>query len=231
MRLDRPLKELVITWPFGATSDDPRLKGVKHGGIDLRAPEGTPVYAVADASMVGLTQGAVGYGNYARLGLGIVTLDDVFGGSITGNVVVYLAHLREIPVTRPCKRRELIAWSGDTGFTTGAHLHLEIRVDGVRVDPVLYVEGLMDETEKLRRQVAALQAQVDAMTDAGKGVRFGLEQYVIRALNKADDLEAEAGRIRDGVRRYLNGLVSTVDGDAYRVEILGGGDRPPNWKG
>jgi len=221
MRLDRPLKELVITWPFGATSDNPRLKGVKHGGIDLRAPEGTPVYAVADASMVGLTQGTVGYGNYARLGLGIVTLDDVFGGSITGNVVVYLAHLREIPVTRPCKRRELIAWSGDTGFTTGAHLHLEIRVDGVRVDPALYVEGLMGSWEKQR--LRALKASVDQ--------RWRLEEKVVRRIKQADAMEAEAALLREAAWRELQAMVSLEDGSAYLPEIILGGDRPPNWRG
>lgn len=42
MRLKAPLDQMIVTWAFGVTSDDPRLAGVVHRGVDLRAGVGTP---------------------------------------------------------------------------------------------------------------------------------------------------------------------------------------------
>lgn len=42
MRLRAPLDQMIVTWPFGATSDDPRLAGVVHRGTDPRAAVGAP---------------------------------------------------------------------------------------------------------------------------------------------------------------------------------------------
>ena len=54
---------------------------------------------------------------------------------------------------------------------------------------------------------------------------------MVRALQRADALEAEAERIRSSVRRELEAMVSTVDGSAYRAEVLLGGDAPAEWEG
>jgi hypothetical protein len=219
MRLSPPLTSLIVTWPFGATSDDPRLVGVVHRGVDLRAVVGTPVYAAADGAAVALSQYDVGFGHYMRLGLGTVTLDGWDGSRITGDVVVYYAHLSERITSQPVTRDALIGYSGETGYCLGAHLHWEVRVDGVSVDPMLYVEGWMESWEEQRERALA----------ASKEHRWRLEAHVVRALQRADALEAEAERIRSSVRRELEAMVSTVDGSAYRAEVLLGGDVPAKW--
>lgn len=221
MRLRQPLDNMHVTWPFEATSDDQRLAGVVHRGVDLRAEIGTPVYAAADGAAVALSQYDVGFGHYVRLGLGTITLDGVDDSKITGDVVVYYAHLSERIASRPVVRGEIIGKTGDTGNVTGAHLHWEVRVNGVSVDPMLYVEGLMEQWEQQRERALA----------AATEHRWRLEEYVVRALKRADDLEAEAERLRAAAWRELEAMVSTKDGGAYQVEVLLGGAVPSDWKG
>lgn len=98
-----------------------------HEGIDIAAPVGTPITAPGDG-VVTFTGYDHGYGQTVRMdhGYGITT--------------VY-AHLSSMYVTegQRVKRGMLIAAMGNTGRSTGPHLHYEVRVDGVPVNPMLYV--------------------------------------------------------------------------------------------
>lgn len=76
-----------------------------------------------------------------------------------------------------------------------------------------------------------LRAQLDGTGELATGLRWRLEEKVVRALKRADELEAEAERIRSSVRRELEAMVSTVDGLAYAVEVAAGRDAPKEWKG
>jgi hypothetical protein len=235
MRLRAPLNEMTVTWAFGATSDDPRLAGVVHRGVDLRAAVGTPCRAAADGAAVALSQYDMGFGRYMRLGLGEVTLDGWDGSRLMGNVVVYYAHLIKRTPSQPVQRGAVIGWTGETGFCLGAHLHWEVRVDGMPVDPMLYVEGAMD----------ALERTVGEMREASKLVRWTMEDKVVRAIqraranrfeairlrNQADALDTEADSEEQAAYACCEKMVSTVDGIAYRPEILGGGGSPPDWEG
>jgi hypothetical protein len=215
MRLRAPLDEMIVTWPFGATSDDPRLAGVVHRGVDLRAVVGTPVYAAADGAAVALSQYGVGFGHYMRLGLGTVMLDGWDGSQITGDVVVYYAHLSHMTTNRPVTRGELIGWTGDTGYCLGAHLHWEVRVDMVSVDPMLYVEG--GPMERLE--------QVGELATA---VRWQLEEAQ-REREQAADLRAQAERLEQSAAMRLERLVSPESGLAYGVEAALGLPVPKEW--
>ncbi|MCL4878144.1 MAG: M23 family metallopeptidase [Anaerolineae bacterium] len=86
-----------------------------HAGVDLAAPEGTPVYAAGD--------GVVRYAGWHPDGLGYVVAID-HGGSHT----VY-GHLLTINVTcgQPVKARQLIGGVGSTGNSNAPHLHFEVR--------------------------------------------------------------------------------------------------------
>jgi len=218
MKLHPPLSDLIVTWPFGATS--PSVPGVTHRGVDFRAAIGTPCYAAADGAAVALSQHD-GFGCYVRLGLGTVTLDGWDGSQVTGDVVVYYAHLSEQIPSQPVTRGQVVGRTGNTGNSTGAHLHWEVRVDMMSVDPMLYLEGLMEEWEEQRQRALG----------ASTRHRWRLEEHVVRALKRADELEAEAARIRSSVWRELEAMVSTKDGSAYRAEVLLGGDAPAGWKG
>lgn len=98
-----------------------------HRGLDLAAPEGTPVVAPADGIVV-KTERHGGYGNvlYISHGDGIVTR---------------YGHLHGYKV-RPgqkVRRGDVIALVGNTGRSTAPHLHYEVLVGGKQVDPMKYV--------------------------------------------------------------------------------------------
>ena len=102
---------------------------IQHLGIDLTAPEKTPVYAVNDGKVV-LTANLSNYGNTIVIdhGLGIFSL--------------YL-HLAQFNVAKGdmVKRGQGIALSGDTGYVTAPHLHFSMRVNGSRVDPIAFINA------------------------------------------------------------------------------------------
>ena len=98
-----------------------------HAGIDLAIPEGTPVYAAAPGRVV--TAGWDG-------GYGLLVVIDHGDGYST-----YYAHLSQLLVSvgQFVEIGQRIARSGNTGLSTGPHLHFEIRRDGVAVDPLLFL--------------------------------------------------------------------------------------------
>ena len=113
----------IVTSRFGARW------GRTHKGTDIGANEGTPIYAAASGSVVVSQYGYNGgYGNYVIIshGNGIQTL---------------YGHCSELVAVegQSVSQGELIAYVGSTGDSTGPHLHLEIRVDGVAQDPQNYL--------------------------------------------------------------------------------------------
>ncbi len=94
-----------------------------HTGADFGEPEGTPVFA-SDAGVVRTFRTNQGYGNYALVihGKGYASL---------------YAHMRDFAVKdgQVVKRGEQIGFVGSTGFSTGSHLHFEIRYETSFIDP------------------------------------------------------------------------------------------------
>ena len=119
--------ESAVTSPFGV-----RWEGILpnvHRGVDLRAPEGTPVRSMAE--------GRVRYAGWMN-GYGNVVWVDHPGG-----VISLYAHLSRIDVEagRPVAHEGQIGLSGSTGSVSGPHLHFEVWNDGRQVDPVPYLGG------------------------------------------------------------------------------------------
>ena len=122
-----------ITTQFGEA--DPW--GIPHRGTDFAAPGGTPVYAIADG-IVSAAAAVYSYGNCVQISHG--TADD-------GNTYDSLyAHLSSIAVSQgsAVTKGQVIGYVGNTGnvYSTGGggyHLHLELRVNRARVNPLAYV--------------------------------------------------------------------------------------------
>lgn len=116
-----------VTSPFGNRTSP--FTGVLkfHEGIDIAAQTGTPVMAPADGLVVkaGFSSG---YGNVVEIshGYGIKT---VYGHNSRLNV----------KVGQRVKRGEVISYVGDTGSSTGPHLHYEVRLNNLPVNPGKYM--------------------------------------------------------------------------------------------
>lgn len=95
-----------------------------HGGIDIGVESGTPV----KAALPGVVKDT-GYNSSAG---NFVTL------SHSGKVDTKYAHLSEVSVAKDetVSQGQTIALSGNTGVSTGPHLHFEIRIGGVRINPL-----------------------------------------------------------------------------------------------
>lgn len=122
-----PLLGSVLTSSYGMRSH-PVLGGMrKHSGIDLTAPTGTPVYATADG-VVSRADWYSSYGLYISLEHG-------------ASLQTRYAHLSRLAVAQGdvVKKGDLIGYVGSTGRSTGPHLHYEVRVDGLAVNPIPYM--------------------------------------------------------------------------------------------
>jgi murein DD-endopeptidase MepM/ murein hydrolase activator NlpD len=116
-----------VTSPFGNRTSP--FSGILtfHEGLDIAAQTGTPIVAPADGVVIKAGFGT-GYGNMVEIshGYGIKT---IYGHNSRLNVK---------PGQR-VKRGDVIAYLGDSGSSTGPHLHYEVRVNGLPVNPVRYL--------------------------------------------------------------------------------------------
>ena len=120
-----------ITSPFGERVHPITKEKKMHNGIDIAMPEGTKLYAPT-SGIVGVFSDPKGYGNY-------ISLDAV---TEQGTRVQFIfAHLQKALVNSGDKVIEFqeIALSGNTGASTGAHLHLGLKINGKFVNPVDYI--------------------------------------------------------------------------------------------
>jgi murein DD-endopeptidase MepM/ murein hydrolase activator NlpD len=122
----RPVKGWM-TSRFGYRNSPFTGRKELHKGLDIANREGTQIIAPAD--------GIVKYtGRKGLLGK-IIDIDHGHG------MVTRYGHLKEILKKRgePVKRGDIIAEMGDTGRSTGPHLHYEVHLNGVPVNPVKYI--------------------------------------------------------------------------------------------
>lgn len=125
-----------ISSPFGWRNNPFGTGGREfHSGIDIPKPTGTPIRAVADGYVI-LSQFSSSAGNWIRIDHGYI--------SGIGHVVSeYMHNSRNlVSVTNPRTRvsaGQVIAEVGSTGRSTGSHLHLNIVVNGERVNPVAFI--------------------------------------------------------------------------------------------
>src|SRR5690606_17134884 len=94
-----------------------------HEGMDFAAPTGTPLLA-ASGGIVTEARYVPGYGKWVEINHG-------------SGLVTRYAHASAIPVRLGdvVEKGQLVARVGNTGRTTGAHLHFEVRMAGQPVDP------------------------------------------------------------------------------------------------
>lgn len=121
----RPLKGWVSSG-FGYRKSPFTERKEFHKGIDIAAHKGTPIIAPATATVT--------YSGRKGLMGKMIALDHGFG------IVTRYGHISTLLKKRgeTVKRGETIALVGNTGRSTGPHLHYEVRLNGVPINPVKY---------------------------------------------------------------------------------------------
>lgn len=119
-----PLSGFRITTYFGQRGAFQRY----HTGIDLAAPYGTPIVAAKAGQVEVAGWSSVGYGFHVVLDHG-------------GGVETLYAHMSRIAVRAGqwVEAGQVIGYVGSTGWSTGPHLHFEVRVGGVARNPLAYL--------------------------------------------------------------------------------------------
>lgn len=114
----------TITSRYGVSS---RIRSSTHTGLDIAAPIGTPIKAVADGTVTFASYNGA-YGNLVKIDHG-------------NGVETWYAHTSKMYVKpgQTVVAGEEIAAVGSTGNSTGPHLHLEIRINGEHVNPQEYL--------------------------------------------------------------------------------------------
>ncbi len=131
----------------------PILKiGKMHWGLDFSADTGTPIYATGDA-VVKSAGRMGGYGN-------VVVLDHGYGYE------TYYAHMSKFgkyTTGQKVKRGDIIGYVGNTGLSSGPHLHYEVHKNGEKIDPIsfFYKSVSPDEYKKLHDQAQEAGQSMD----------------------------------------------------------------------
>jgi len=139
--------------------DDPMNRGHQrmHSGVDLSAKTGTPVLAPESGTITRIAPDNGSAGNMM-----------VLSGS-QGRVWTFM-HLSSFNAAKdePVSQGQTIAYSGATGGVTGPHLHLELRINGSKVDPMTVLSGA--PTEQVPEQKISNRQKPDEKQDWLKSV-------------------------------------------------------------
>lgn len=119
-----PLAGARLSSAFGWRNDPMEGGSRRHAGIDLAASAGTPVVATSD----GVISGAGWDGGYGLL-------VSIAHGSGVQTRYGHLSRLN-VAVGQTVARGDVIGFVGSTGRSTGPHVHYEVRVNGVAIDPL-----------------------------------------------------------------------------------------------
>ena len=164
--LRSPLEFSRVSSSFGRRLHPIQNNWREHKGTDFAAPTGTPVKATSDG-VVELAAMQRGYGN-------IVILKH------RGNISTAYAHLngsaKDIRKGQPVSQGDIIGYVGSTGWSTGPHLHYEVRISGVAQNPMTVELPMADalspkELTAFRRDTAPLRE------------RFALLNYELASAN------------------------------------------------
>ena len=120
-----------------------------HYGMDFTAPLGTDVYATGNGTVVGMVSSQRGFGKH-------IIIDHGFGYS---SVYAHLSNFN-VKVGQKVKRGDIIGYVGNSGTSVANHLHYEIKLNGVNVDPVNYFfEDLSSEEYEKMVEIASKTGQ------------------------------------------------------------------------
>ena len=130
--LAAPLEDYELTSPFGSRDDPFNEQTAFHEGVDLGAPVGSPVFATGD--------GVITWAGWRDKYGNLVEIDHGHG------LVTRYAHLARtlVHVGDRVVRGRTVGLLGNTGRSTGPHLHYEVRINDVATDPLKFITAGRD---------------------------------------------------------------------------------------
>ncbi len=142
-----------VTSSFGEREDPFNGEGAFHAGIDISAHFGEPIHATGDGIVETAAMGN-GYGREVVIdhGHGIKTLY----GHMSGFAVAAGDQVR---------RGQVIGYIGLTGRSTGPHVHYEVRIQNIPVNPHKYLRMTMDQLNQI--DTASATPKLDTLTGGG----------------------------------------------------------------
>jgi len=192
--------QYMLSSGFGDRIDPFTSQPSFHPGVDIVSELGTPVVAAAKGKVtkINLSNDKSGYGNYIEV-------------SHSNQLTTLYGHLSEILVkeNQVLQRGEIIGLVGDTGRSTGPHLHFEVQIDGKAVDPMAIISpvamkpnplSLSSINTEMKTKCAPLLAIVkdesaikykECLANKGKNMKDSL-----LALQKENPIVNKQGRIK-----------------------------------
>lgn len=203
----------MMTPTFRKTSDFGAVESVRkgvHTGIDLAMPVGTPLRSVADGWIKQV------YDGNGTIGKGVTIK------GLDGREYIY-GHMDGVAlkVGDAVKFGTLIGESGNTGNSTGPHLHFAVRENGEYIDPSRY-KATLDNFGTM---------MPDWRTDAPANTRESMDScmptediawYDVDA-RIANAIDVKACETKTEILGFLKGLLETVSELSYTVALIGGG--------
>lgn len=209
-----PLKNPKVSQPWGRPN--PRYACKRHTGIDFAAPVGTPIFAVAN----GVIEDVITDKSYGK----VVILRC---SSAEKKIVhIWYCHLSRQDVKKGQKVEEgfQLGLTGNTGNSTGPHLHLETRVAPFRYgndvsNPFLDIPGIIDPHAPSERKIGLWKKGIAVVTPAKKPAN-----KIVRMANMAygstnDDIKVVQSALVDlcGAKIPVNGVFDEKTREAYKL--------------
>lgn len=121
-----PVRDVHITDTYGYSRQTVGYE-ISHKGTDFRAPTGTEIVSINDGKVI-LVQSFRNYGKTVAIDHG------------EGVMSLYM-HLSEFRVMEEenVKKGQVLGLSGSTGYATGPHLHLSVKIDSYSIDPMVFL--------------------------------------------------------------------------------------------
>lgn len=182
-----------------------------HAGLDIKAPTGTPIKAVADGYVSLIAVSSYGYGKMMQIThestqqISHYGHMDAFAGKLADFVrsEQYKAEsfdyeYKPKPQEFQVKKGEVIGYVGNTGFSVGPHLHFELRTfDGFALNPSAFpFEELPEDTEPpIINAVAISTLSIDGRVDGMFGTKIFPAKRVAEGEYRIDDVIPVEGLI------------------------------------
>ncbi|MBF4459500.1 M23 family metallopeptidase [Pseudoclavibacter sp. VKM Ac-2867] len=159
------MSKVTVTDGFGPHVSPCSGCSSNHRGLDLAGPEGTRLGSIAAGAVVDVVRTDTG-----GLGAHVVVEHRIDGKQVRSVYGHMVAGSPAVSIGDQVKPGQLVGLLGNTGASTGAHLHLEIIVDGVHVDPQKFLQKYADgKAVDVFGEAPAWNPPSDNSADEGEG--------------------------------------------------------------